>query len=122
MDLSLTLHKNIPVCFYLVVQRDIFYMHPHGIAATRGVYMCCWFLALTVTRIVTVVAEPGPLARLTPANRNVRTSTSPVHAVARKTHAAGKMRMQDSTGGQAISEFFPHEPRALVHYQWYFYI
>ena len=26
MDLSFTLHKNRPVCFYLVVQRDIFYM------------------------------------------------------------------------------------------------
>ena len=24
MDLSITLHRNRPVCFYLVVQRDIF--------------------------------------------------------------------------------------------------
>ena len=33
MDVSLTLHKNRPVCFYLVVQRDIFICISDALAA-----------------------------------------------------------------------------------------
>ena len=52
--------------------------------------ICCWLLAVRATGTVTVVAKPGPLARLARATRDAGTSASPAHAAKGKAHVTGK--------------------------------